>query len=135
MPTRPAMARRWITAFVEPPMAAFVRIAFMKALRVRMWLGRRSSFTICTMRRPVRCAMTRRRLSTAGIAALPDSVMPSASTMLAMVLAVPIVLQEPGERLIDASASTNSAAVISPAFTASENFHRCVPDPIRSPRK
>ncbi len=55
--------------------------------------------------------------------------------MLAMVLAVPIVLHEPGERDIDASASTNSSAVISPAFTASLNFHRWVPEPTRSPRK
>ena len=79
--------------------------------------------------------MTRRRLSTAGIAALPDSAMPSASAIDAMVLAVPIVLHEPGERDIDASASTNSSAVISPAFTASEKRQRCVPEPTFSPRK
>ena len=60
--------------------------------------------------------------------------MPSASTMLAMVEAVPIVLQDPAERDIEASASTNSSAVISPAFTASENFQRWVPEPTRSPR-
>ena len=39
----------------------------------------------------------------------------------------------PAERDIDASASRNSSGVISPAFTASENFQRCVPDPTRSP--
>ena len=61
--------------------------------------------------------------------------MPSAPAMLAMVLAVPMVLQAPALRLIEASASTNSTAVIAPAFTVSENFHRCVPDPTRSPRK
>ena len=58
--------------------------------------GFRSSLTIWTMRRPVSCAITRRRLSTAGMAALPDSAMPSASAMDAMVEAVPIVLQVPG---------------------------------------
>ena len=79
--------------------------------------------------------MTRRRESTAGIAALPDSAMPSASAMDAIVEAVPMVLQVPEDRDIDASASRNSSCVISPAFTASENFHRCVPDPTRSPRK
>ena len=79
--------------------------------------------------------MTLRRESTAGIAALPDSAMPSASAMEAMVEAVPMVLQVPDERLIEASASRNSACVISPAFTISENFHRCVPEPTRSPRK
>ena len=30
-PTRPAIARRWITALVEPPIAPLVRIAFSKA--------------------------------------------------------------------------------------------------------
>ena len=135
IPTRPAMARIWITALVDPPIAALVRIAFSNASRVRMSDGFRSSFTICTIRRPDICAITRRRESTAGIAALPDSAMPSASAMLAMVDAVPIVLHDPALRDIDASASANSAIVISPAFTASENFHRCVPDPTRSPRK
>jgi hypothetical protein len=61
--------------------------------------------------------------------------MPSASAMLAMVEAVPIVLHEPAERLIEASASANSSTVMVPAFTASENFHRCVPEPTRSPLK
>ena len=120
---------------VEPPIAALVRIAFSKAGFVMMSEGFRSSFTMSTIRRPVRCAITRRRLSTAGIAALPDSAMPSASAIDAMVLAVPIVLHEPGERDIDASASTNSSAVISPAFTASEKRQRCVPEPTFSPRK
>ena len=128
------MAKRWITALVDPPMAALVRMAFSKARFVMTSEGFRSSLTICTMRRPVSCAITLRRLSTAGMAALPDSAIPSASAMLAMVLAVPMVLQDPGLRLMLASASANSAAVISPAFTASENFHRWVPDPTRSLR-
>ncbi|MNT85499.1 hypothetical protein D3C72_2256750 [compost metagenome] len=55
--------------------------------------------------------------------------------MQAMVEAVPMVLQVPVERDIEASASRNSSWVISPAFTASENFHRWVPEPTRSPRK
>ena len=116
-------------------MAPFTRIAFSKACLVMMSEGFRSSLTICTIRRPDICAMTRRRESTAGIAAFPDSAMPSASAIEAMVLAVPIVLQVPDDRLIEASASRNSSCVISPAFTASENFHRCVPEPTRSPRK
>ena len=134
-PTRPAMARRCNTALVEPPIAPLVRIAFSKARLVITSEGFRSSFTISTIRRPESWAITRRRESTAGIAALPESAMPRASAMLAMVEAVPIVLQVPDERLIEASASRNSACVISPAFTASENFHRWVPEPTRSPRK
>ena len=115
-------------------MAPLQRIAFSNAARVMMSDGFRSSLTIWTIRRPVICAMVRRRESTAGIAALPESAIPSASAMLAMVLAVPLVLQVPVDRLIDASASRNSSCVISPAFTASENFHKCVPEPTRSPR-
>ena len=106
-------------------MAPLVRMAFSKASLVRMSEGFRSSLTICTMRRPVSCAITRRRESTAGIAALPESAMPSASAIEAMVEAVPMVLQEPAERDIEASASRNSSWVMSPAFTASENCHRC----------
>ena len=134
-PTRPAMARRWITALVDPPIAALVRIAFSNASFVRMSEGLRSSLTICTMRRPEVCAITRRRESTAGIAALPLSAMPSASAIEAIVEAVPMVLQEPGERLIDASALTNSSMVMSPVFTAALKRQIWVPEPTRSPRK
>ena len=35
-PIRPAIAIKWITALVEPPMAAFAQIAFSKASRVRI---------------------------------------------------------------------------------------------------
>ena len=45
------------------------------------------------------------------------------------------MLQDPADRDIDASASRNSSGVISPAFTASENRQRRVPEPTRSPRK
>ncbi len=78
--------------------------------------------------------MTRRRESTAGIAALPDSAMPSASAIEAIVDAVPIVLHDPALRDIDASASANSSTVMVPAFTASENRQIWVPDPTSSPR-
>ena len=57
-PTRPAIAFRWITALVEPPMAAFTRIAFSKFSRVRILDRRRSSFTISTMRMPDMWAST-----------------------------------------------------------------------------
>ncbi len=96
--------------------------------------GFRSSLTICTMRLPVICAMTARRESTAGMAALPERAMPSASAMLAMVEAVPMVLHVPEERHMDCSASRNSSWRSLPARTASENFHRWVPEPTRSPR-
>ena len=53
---RPAIASKWITAFVEPPIAAFTRIAFSNAERVRIFDSAISSSTISTMRRPASCA-------------------------------------------------------------------------------
>ena len=99
IPTRPAIASRWITALVLPPIAALVRIAFSNASRVRMSDGFRSSFTICTIRRPVRCAITRRRrihrrnrrIARQGHAQRLDHASHRAD-------AVPIVLHDPGER-------------------------------------
>jgi hypothetical protein len=61
-----------------------------------------------TMRRPVSCASTARRESTAGIAAFPGRVSPSDSTMQAIVEAVPMVMQCPADRLMQLSASMNS---------------------------
>ena len=87
-----------------------------------------------TMRRPVSCACSLRRASTAGMAALPGKVTPSASTMLAMVDAVPMVMQWPAERDMHASACLNSFEVMRPARTSSENFHTSVPEPIGLPR-
>ena len=63
---RRAMAIRWITALVEPPMAASVLIAFSKACRVRILDRFWSVCTISTMRRPAMRASTLRRPSTAG---------------------------------------------------------------------
>src|ERR671925_1607720 len=59
---------------------------------------------------------------------------PSDSTMLAMVEAVPMVMQWPGERDMPDSALMKSASVISPAFTASLNCQTEVPDPTSQPR-
>ena len=50
-----------------------------------------------------------------------------------MVLAVPIVMHTPLDRLIPDSAAMKSCKVISPARTASENFHTSVPEPISLP--
>ena len=74
-----------------------------------------------------------RRASTAGQAAFPAKVMPKASTIEAMVEAVPIVMQWPGERDIALSALAKACGVISPDRTASENFHTSVPDPMALP--
>ena len=55
-----------MTALVDPPTAAFTRMAFSNASRVRIFDRRTSWSTISTMRRPARCACAYRRESTAG---------------------------------------------------------------------
>ncbi len=74
-------------------MAAFTCIAFRNAALVRIADGRTPSRISSTARRPVRWASSYRRESGAGMAAAPVSVMPSASAMLVIVLAVPITMQ------------------------------------------
>src|SRR5438067_2035156 len=51
-PMRRARAIRWITALVDPPMAAKTRIAFSNASRARILERETFSFTSSTMRRP-----------------------------------------------------------------------------------
>ena len=133
-PRRPAMAKRWITALVEPPIAALVRMAFSKALRVTICDILMSCLTISTMRRPVSWARRLRRVSAAGMAAFSGNAMPKASTMLAMVEAVPMVMQVPVERCISLSQDENSCMVISPARTISDICHTPVPEPTSLPR-
>ncbi len=60
--------------------------------------------------------------------------MPSASAMLAMVEAVPMVMQWPWLRDWPASASKKSSQVFWPPRTSSENFHTIVPEPMSPPR-
>ena len=60
--------------------------------------------------------------------------MPMASTIDAMVEAVPMVMQCPTERDMPASASMKDCSDISPARTASEYSQTDVPEPISSPR-
>ena len=115
-------------------MAAFARIAFSNDCRVRIFAMPRSSWTICTMRRPVICASVLRRASTAGMAALPGKLIPSASTILAIVEAVPMVMQWPFERCMQLSAAKKSSSVISPARSCSDICQRPVPEPTSCPR-
>ncbi len=56
--------------------------------------------------------------------------MPSASTIEAIVDAVPMVMQWPGERDMAASASLKSSIDILPARTSSENCQTAVPEPM-----
>ena len=94
-------------------------MAFSKAPRVRISDGFRSRSTSSTIFRPALSAMCARRESTAGIAAPPGSVMPSASVTQAIVEAVPIVMQCPFERDIEFSISVKSCSLIRPPRSSS----------------
>ena len=82
---------------VDPPIAIRTVIALANAAGVRTCDGRRSARAISTARRPVSSAIAARLAWTAGIVAAPGSVIPSASVTQAIVDAVPISLQWPGE--------------------------------------
>ena len=128
------MASRWITAFVDPPMAALTRIAFSNAALVMMAEGRSSCRTRSTITWPARCAVSYRRASTAGQVAEYGSCMPSASAIDAIVDAVPIVMQCPLDRAMQPSAKTHSSCVIRPATRSSSNRQTAVPEPTSVPR-
>ena len=85
------------------------------------------------MRFPVICARAILLASTAGIAAFVGKLKPIPSTKLAIVDAVPIVMQTPDERLIPVSADIKSCKDISPALTSSEKRQTSVPEPISWP--
>ncbi len=83
-----------MTALVEPPIAMSARMALSKAGAVKISLGLGPpAVAISTARRPASSASASRRESAAGMAALPGSVMPSASAIEAIVEAVPITMQ------------------------------------------
>ena len=117
----------------EPPTAALVIIALIKASLVKISDNFNSSSTISTIRLPVRWASAMRRASTAGRAPLVGRLSPIASTKLDIVEAVPIVIQTPLDLLIPLSAAMKLESDMSPARTASENFQTSVPEPISCP--
>ena len=128
-PQRPAMASRCTTALVDPPMAMSARIAFSKASRVRILSGVRSSCTISTARRPLASASWYRLESTAGMAAPPGSVMPSASAIEAIVEAVPMTVQCPALLEMQPSTSAHCSSPIFPARRSSKSRRPSVPEP------
>ena len=94
-----------------------------------MRCGVRSSLIIATMRVPQSAAMRGCAESIAGMLVLPGRAMPSASAIAVIVLAVPIVLQVPGLRVIRDSSRTHSSGAILPAWYSSQNIRVCVPAP------
>src|SRR5690606_15020533 len=94
-PARRDMATRCTMALVEQPMAMATLIAFLKDAWVRIFCGVRSSHTMSTTRRPHSADMRIWLTSAAGMDDALGSVMPMASAMAVMVLAVPMVMQVP----------------------------------------
>ncbi len=90
--------------------------------------------TISTMRRPARCASTLApRIDRRDRRRCPAVPMPSASTIEAMVEAVPMVMQWPARARHAGLGVMKSASVISPAFTSSPNCQTSVPEPTSRP--
>ncbi len=100
---------------VEPPIASSTRIAFSNAFSVRILSMVRRVRASCTACVPVISAMRMRSAVTAGGDAPPGTVMPSASAMHAIVLAVPITEQVPTLATNWLLTSATSSASISPA--------------------
>ena len=82
-------------ALVEPPMANNTRMAFSNAFSVSTLSMVKPFLAISTAMRPLSSAMRMRSAVTAGGDAPPGTVMPKASAMQAMVLAVPMTEQVP----------------------------------------
>jgi len=72
--------------------------------------------------------------STAGIEAAPASDNPSASVAIAIVEAVPIVMQVPGERAMPSSTSRQAQSSIVPARSSAQYFQASLPLPSTPPR-
>ena len=131
-PSRPAIAARWITPLVEPPSASSTRTALSTAPCVMILSGVRSERASATARTPVASAARSRSACTAGIAAVPGRIMPSASAIAAMVEAVPITAQVPAVVTSRPSTASISALPISPARNLVQNFRQSVQAPTRS---
>ena len=116
-------------ALVEPPRPSTALTALSNEAGVRMSSGLRSSHTISTMRRPDCVAIMAWRESGAGIDEAPGSVRPRVSVALIMVLAVPMVMQVPGERAMPSSTSRQSSSVMLPARSSAQYFQVSEPEP------
>jgi hypothetical protein len=82
-----------------------------------------------TIRRPVATAIRAWSEYAAGTDEAPGRVSPSASAAAVIVLAVPIVMQCPGERAMPFSMALQSSSVIVPARLRSQYFHASDPLP------
>ena len=102
-------------ALVEPPSASSTRSAFSTDFSLTILSGVTAEPIRLTAAMPVASAARRRSACTAGIAAVPGRIRPSASAMQAMVEAVPITAQVPAVTARLLSTCAISSALTSPA--------------------
>jgi hypothetical protein len=88
MPYSRAIATRWSTPFVEPPVPAIAAAAFSIACFVTTCDGRRSRRTTSTASLPISNAASAFAPFIAGIPLAPSGVRPRKSTIVDIVLAV-----------------------------------------------
>ena len=115
MPYSWAIASRWRTAFVEPPVAATAAIALSIERRVTKVEGRTSSRTSSITSSPQRRAASSLVGSSAGISFRPAGDRPRISITMLIVLAVNWPPQAPGPGHAAASMSYSSSSEILPA--------------------
>ena len=105
-------------ALVDPPIASNTRIAFSNAFSVKILSIVKRLRAISTANVPLCSAMRMRSAVTAGGEAPPGTVIPNASAIQAMVLAVPITEQVP-------TLATNcllTAAISSASISSARNL-------------
>ena len=130
IPARPAIATRWITALVEPPADITTRIALSKASHVSTSRGFRSSkhhlddAAAAGRREPRVARVHRRHRGRAG-----QRHARATRSAIAIVEAVPIVMQVPGERAMPSSISRQAQSSIVPARSSAQYFHASLPLP------
>ena len=110
-----AIASRWSTPLVEPPVAATLAIPFSSASRVTIDEGRTSRRTRSITSSPVRRAAASLAGSSAGIPLRPDGERPMNSMTVLIVLAVYWPPQAPAPGQAAFSISWSSSSVILPA--------------------
>jgi hypothetical protein len=112
------MARRWSTAFVEPPTAITTAIAFSKAGRVMIWRDDSPRRTALASTRADSAALSAFSASSAAIVDEPGRLIPIASMAEDIVLAVNIPPHAPAPGQAFRSISPSSFASIFPAACA-----------------
>ena len=122
-PIRPAIANKWITKLVEPPMAAFTLIAFQSLTCQDFVHGQFFLHHLHDSLSPTFAPSLSASYRGGEWQRFPVNVKPSDSTMLAMVLAVPITAQWPSLRHKPSSAAFNWSLVILPERYSSLNRH------------